>query len=234
MRFASFGALLAVCFLLGSGCSKGVSRTTAATVFFVNGNVVFGSAERHQFQPVTSSSTIPNGDTIRTAQDATINLALVPGVFVRLSGNSEIKIDQLRLVKDGNETAGGMLERRSRVQLKRGKMSVLFSRPDRSASYFTVTTNQSTITPDSDSLFTIWTDGSTTRVTCGRGEVIASGNGQSELKIAAGYFHQWPMASNEPVAATADAGAQMDTRTSFEAEKELLDQAAGRQDRRPF
>jgi hypothetical protein len=234
MRIASFGAVLTVCFLLGSGCYKGVSRATAATVFFVNGDVVFGSAERNQFQPVTSRSQIQDGDTVRTSSGAAINLALIPGAFVRLSGNSEIKIEQLRLAKDGNETAGGMLERRSRVRLNRGEMSILFSRPDRSASYFTITTNQSTITPESDCLFTIWTDGTTTRVTCGRGEVIASGDGQSELKIAAGYFHQWPTALKEPIAAAADASAQMDIRTSFEAEKELIDQAAGRQNHRIF
>jgi hypothetical protein len=64
--------------------------------------------------------------------------------------------------------------------------------------------------------------------------VTASDNGRSTVKIAAGYFHQWPTASKEPIAATADAGAQTDIRMSFEAEKELLDQAAGWQDRRIF
>jgi hypothetical protein len=234
MRFARFGSVLAFCLFFGSGCSKGLTRATAVTVLFVSGDVVFGSAERNQFQPVTPKSKIQDGDTVRTSRGAAINLALVPGAFVRLSGNSEMKIEELRLTKDGNETAGGMLDRRARIRLDRGNMSILFSRPDRSASYFTVTTKQSTIMPDSDCLFSVWTDGTATRLTCGRGEVIASGIGQQTVKIAAGYFQQWPTASNEPIAATADAGAQMDIRTSFEAEKELLDQAAGWQNRRIF
>ena len=234
MRFASF-SLLALCFcLLGSGCSRGVTRATMAMLFFVNGKVVFGNADRNQFQSVTPRSKIQTGDTVRTSDGAAINLALVPGAFVQLSGNSEMKIEELRLAKDGNETAGGMVDRRARVRLNRGKMSILFSRPDRSASYLAVTTNQSTITPDSDCLFSVWTDGTITRVTCGRGEVVASGNGQSTGKIAAGYFHKWPTASKEPIAATADATAQLDIRTSLEAEKELLDQAAGWQNRRIF
>ena len=235
MRFASFSSVLALCLcFLGAGCSKGVTRAIAATLFFVNGEVVFGNAERNQFQRVTPTSRIQDGDTVRTSQGAAINLSLVPGAFVQLSGNSEITIEELRLTKDGNETAGGMLNRHARIRLNRGRVSILFSRPERSTSYLAVTTNQSTTKPDSDCLFSVWTDGRTTRVTCGRGEVIASGNGQSTVKIAAGYFHQWPTASKEPIAATADAAAQMDIRTSFEAEKELLDQAAGWQNRRAF
>jgi hypothetical protein len=54
------------------------------------------------------------------------------------------------------------------------------------------------------------------------------------VKIAAGYFHHWPTASKEPIAAAGDAAAQMDIKTSFDAEKELLDQAAGWQNHRIF
>jgi len=159
---------------------------------------------------------------------------LVPGAFVQLSGNSEIKIEELRLTKDGNETAAGMLDRSARIQLNRGKVSILFSRSDRSASHLAVATSQATLTPNSDCVFSVWTDATTTRATCGRGELSASADAQSPVKIAAGYFHQWPTADSEPVAATADAGAQMDMRTSLEAEKELLDQAAGWRNRGVF
>ena len=235
MRFASFGSVVAVCFcLLENGCSKGITRATAATVFFVRGNVVFGSAERNDFQPVTPKSKIHGGDTVRTSEGASINLALIPGAFVQLSENSEIKIEELRLTKDGNETAGGMLDRRARIQLNRGTIVTLFSQSDRSASHFDLTTTQVTLRPDSDCLFSVWTDETTTRATCGRGEVSASVGAQPPVKIAAGYFRQWPMPSKEPAAATTDAGAQMDIKTALDAESELLDQAAGWQNRRVF
>jgi len=234
MRFASFGSVLALCFLFENGCSKGVTRTTAATVFFMGGNVVFGNAERNDFQPVTSKSKIHAADTVRTAEGASINLALIPGAFVQLSGNSEIKIEDLRLTKDGNETAGGMLDRRARIRLNRGRIVSLFSQSDKSASHFDVTTSQVTFAPDSDCLFSVWTDGTTTRATCGRGEVGASADAQPPVKIAAGYFSQWPTASKEPIAATADARAQMDIKTALDVEPELLDQAAGWQNRRGF
>jgi hypothetical protein len=235
MRFASFSSVLALCVcLLGNGCSKGITRATAATVFFVRGNVVFGNAKRNDFQPVTSKSKIHAGDTVRTSDGTSINLGLIPGAFVQLSGNSEIKIEDLRLTKDGNETAGGMLDRRAWIRLNRGRIVSLFSQSDKNASEFAVTTGQVTLRPDSDCLFSVWTDGTTTRATCGRGEVGASAGAQPSVKIAAGYFSQWPTASKEPIAAIADASAQMDIKTALDVEPELLDQAAGWRNRHVF
>jgi FecR protein len=235
MRFASFSSVLALCVcLLGNGCSKGITRATAATVFFVRGNVVFGNAKRNDFQPVTSKSKIHAGDTVRTSDGTSINLGLIPGAFVQLSGNSEIKIEDLRLTKDGNETAGGMLDRRAWIRLNRGRIVSLFSQSDKNVSEFAVTTGQVTLRPDSDCLFSVWTDGTTTRATCGRGEVSASADAQPSVKIAAGYFSQWPTASKEPIAAIADASAQMDIKTALDVEPELLDQAAGWRNRHVF
>src|SRR4029434_3433408 len=211
MRFVSVSSVLALCFcLLGNGCSKGITRATAAAVFFVRGNVVFGNAERNDFRPVTSKSKIHAGDTVRTSDGASVNLALMPGAFVQLSGNSEIKIEDLRLTKDGNETAGGVLDRRASIRLNRGRIVSLFSYSSTSASEFNVTTGQVTLRPDSDCLFSVWTDGTTSKVACGRGEVRASADMQPSVEIAAGYFFQWPTASNEPIAASAHHSAQIE------------------------
>ena len=110
----------------------------------------------------------------------------------------------------------------------------LYSHSDTSGSEFSVTTGQVTLSPDSDCLFSIWTDGTRSRVTCGRGEVSTLAGGQPELKIAAGFFSQWPTASKQPGAATADASAQMDLKAVLDVEPELLGQAAGWQNRRMF
>jgi hypothetical protein len=64
--------------------------------------------------------------------------------------------------------------------------------------------------------------------------VTASADVQPPLKIAAGYFSQWPTASKQPITAIADAAAQMDIKTALDVEPELLDQAAGWQNRRVF
>jgi hypothetical protein len=64
--------------------------------------------------------------------------------------------------------------------------------------------------------------------------VSTSVDAQSPVKIAAGYFSQWPTASKAPIAAITDAGAQTDIKTALDVELELLDQAAGWQNRRVF
>jgi hypothetical protein len=235
MRLASFSSVLALCVcLLGNGCSKGITRSTLATVLFVRGDVVSGDAERNALEPITLKSRIRVGDTVRTAEGASINLALIPGVFVQLSGNSEITIEDLRLTKDGNETTERLLGRRAWIRLNRGKIVSLFSQSDKTASEFGVTTGQITLRPDYDCLFSVWTDGTTSRATCGRGELSASADAQPPFKITAGYFSQWPDTSKEPIAASADANAQMDIKTVLDVEPQLLDQAATWRNRRVF
>jgi hypothetical protein len=228
MRLASFSGMLAlsVC-LWGNGCSKAITRSTVAVVFSVSGNVVFGNADRNDFQPVTPKSKIHGGDIVRTSEGASINLAFIPGAFVHLAGNSEIKIEDLRLTKDGNDTTERMLDRRAWIRLNRGRIVCSFSQSNKTASDFRITTSQITLSPASDCLFSVWTDGTTSRTTCGRGEVSASADAHPALKIAAGYFSQSPPASKEPIAASADARAQLDVTTALNVEPELLDQAAG-------
>jgi hypothetical protein len=86
MGFVSFGNVLGLCFcLLGNGCYKGVSRATAATVFFVKGDIVVGNAKRNQFPSVRPKSKICGGDTMQTSDGASINLALLPGAFAESS-----------------------------------------------------------------------------------------------------------------------------------------------------
>jgi len=228
MRFVSFSSVLVLCVcLLGNGCSKEITRSTVPVVFFVKGNVVFGNAERNDFQPVTPKSKIHAADVVRTSGGASINLGLIPGAFIQLSENSEIKIEDLTLTKDGNDTAERMLDRRAWIRLNRGRIVGLFKQSDRTASDFGVATSQITLRPESDSLFSVWTDGTMSRATCVRGEVSASADTQPPLKIAAGYFAQWPPASKEPIAASADPRAQIDIKMALDVEPELLDQAAG-------
>jgi hypothetical protein len=57
--------------------------------------------------------------------------------------------------------------------------------------------------------------------------VSLSANAETRLKITAGYFFQSSTASKEPMAASADANAQMDIKMAIDVEPELMDQAAG-------
>jgi hypothetical protein len=234
MRFPALAILLALCCGLATGCSKGISRATAATVLSVKGTVVFGSAEQNNFQPVTLKSRIHDGNIVRTRDGASIDLALIPGAFAQVSGNSEIKIEQLRIVKDGNQTDGGMRDRSARIRLSEGKITVLFSRSDKSASQFSISSRQVTISGDSDCLFRVQTDDTTTRITCVRGKIYAYTGAQSPMAIGAGYFQQWPSTRPEPVAATDDETAQIDIMDSLEIGNRWRELRADWQNRRPF
>lgn len=234
MRLPLLVVSIALCLLLASSCSKGISRATAAAVFSVKGKVVFGNAERNDFQPVTLKSRIYSGDTVRSSHGASIDLALIAAALAQFAGDSEIKIDELRIAKDGNQTADGMLNRTARIRLSRGKVIILFIPTDRSASQFAVTAGQLTIKPDSDCLFSVWTDGSTTRATCAKGNVNVSVDAQSPVTITAGYFQQWPTTRNARVPATENASAQSDITESLEAEQRLQNEASAWQKRGPF
>ena len=234
MRLPLLVLSLTLCSLLANGCSEGISRATAAAVFSVKGRIVFGNAERNDFQPVTLKSRINSGDTVRSSDGASIDLALIPAALAQLPGDSEIKIDELSITKDGNQTAGSVRGRTARIRLSRGKVIVLFTPTDRSASQFAITTGQLTIKPDSDCLFCVWTDGKTTRLTCAKGKITASADAQAPVTIAAGYFQEWPTTRKAPVPATEDAAAQIDITESLEAEQRLQNEASAWQNRRPF
>src|SRR4030095_15573398 len=190
MRFPALIFLLALCCGLASGCSEGVTRPTAATVLSVKGTVVFGMAEQNNFQPVTRESRIHDGDIVRTSDDALLSLGLIPAALAQMSSNSEIKIEELRISKDGNQTEGGMRSRSARIRLNRGKITALFTRRDRIGSLFTLRTPSVTITADSDCLFCVQSDGTTTRLTCVGGTVYASYTAHPLAAIAAGYSQQ--------------------------------------------
>jgi hypothetical protein len=234
MRFPAPAILLALCCGFATGCSKGISRGTAATVLSVKGTVVFGSAEQNNFQPVTLKSRIHDGNIVRTRDGASIDLALIPAALAQMSGNSEIKIEELRIVKDGNQTDDGMRDRSARIRLSRGKITVLFSRNDKRASQFSISSRQVTISGDSDCLFRVQTDDTTTRITCVRGKIYAYTGAQPPVTIGAGYFRQWPSARPEPVAAAADETAQIDIMDSLEIGNRWRELRAGWQNRRLF
>jgi FecR-like protein len=234
MRLSLLVLSFALCLLLSSSCSKAVSRATAVMIFSFKGRVVFGNGERNELEPVTLKSRIQSGDIVRSSDGTSIDLALIPAALAQLIGGSEIKIDELSIAKDGNQTAGGVRDRTARIRLNRGKVIVLFNPGDQSTSQFAVTTGQLTIKPDSDCLFCVWTDGKTTRVTCAKGNVNTPSDAQAPVTMAAGYFQEWPTTRKTPVPATEDASAQIDITESLEAEQRLQDGASVWQNRRPF
>jgi hypothetical protein len=171
---------------------------------------------------------------VRTSGGGLLDLGLIAGALAQLSSNSEIKIEELKISKDGNQTRDGMRSRSARIQLSRGKITVLFVGSDKSASQFAISTPTVTVTPDSDCLFRVERNETTIRVTCVKGKVHAATGAQPAMAIGAGYFQQWPSNHPQPVAASGDAAAQIDITDSLEIENQLLELGAGWQNRGPF
>jgi FecR protein len=205
-----------------------------ARVLSIHGPVTFAIDEQADFRPIALESRLPVGSSVRAFDGSWLDLALLPGVLLRLSSNSEIKIEELKVSKDGNQTRGGILSRSARIRLSRGKITVLFRGRDKSTPQFTVSTPTVTITPDSDCLFRVRDDEAATRLTCVQGKVHAAYGSQPAVAIGAGYFQQWPSTRPEPVAATGDAAAQIDITDSLEIENQLLELGAAWQNRGPF
>ncbi len=116
----------------------------------------------------------------------------------------------------------------------RGKIIVLFIPSDGLASQFVITASELTIKPDSACLFCVRSDGTTTRVTCAKGNINVSAEAQPPVTIAAGYFQEWPNKGAKAVAAADDATAQIDTAESLESGERLQDEASRLPNRRPF
>ena len=234
MRFPALISFFLLCCGLASGCWEDVTTQVAATVLSVKGTVVFGMAEQNNFQPVTRESRIHDGDMVRTSDGALLSLGLIPAALAQMSSNSEIKIEELRISKDGNQTDDGMRSRSARIRLSRGKITVLFNRQNKSRSLFAISAPSVTITADSDCLFCVQSDGKTTRLTCVRGDVHASRSAQPPVAVGAGYFQQWPSGRLEPIAAADDAAAQIDIMDSLEIGNQLRELQSGWQNQRPL
>jgi hypothetical protein len=217
-----------------SACNESVTRRTVATELSIKGTVVFGTAEQNNFHPITLQSRIHDGNVVRTSYGALLNFALIPPALGQMSSNSEIKIEKLTISKDGNQTKGGMLDRIARMRLNRGKITVLFRRHNKSGSQLTISAPSAAITVDSDCLFRVQRNGTTTRLTCVRGKLYASPNAQSPVAIDSGYFQEWPSVHPTPIAADDDPAAQIDIVDSLAIADQLRQLQASWQKRRPF
>src|SRR6266853_1815987 len=187
MSCARIGLATILAFVL-SGCWEGMSRQVVATILSLRGQIVYSSKEGGSFEPVSSETKLGAGSTLRTPTDGAINLALIPGALTQISGDSELKIDELKLTKDGNETGDSIRERIARIELRRGGMVVLFE----GFAQFIIETREATIRVLPSCLLRLDVDEHGTRVTCVRGKSYATPKNGQIVAVDSGYFREWP------------------------------------------
>ena len=229
---AAFLSCLVFTTTLMTGCWEGVSRQVLATVLSAQGKIFYQTDEGGDLRPLTLQTNPGAGSTLRTGADGRANLALVAGVLVQISADSELKIEALRLRKDGNETDDGMRDRTARARLNRGSMSVVFQRQDASDLRFTIGTPNVAISADEDCVCRVSVQDGNSRVTVVRGKAYAwAGNPEPSI-VKAGYFQDWPSGSMAIIAD--DPRGQSDVIDALEAERELLQLQAQQLNRLPF
>jgi FecR protein len=215
--------------LAQAGCWEGTTRSISATVLSTRGEVVCLSKESTNFRPVTPEVKLSADSILKTSSGARANLVLIPGALAQVSGDSELKINELKLRKDGNETGDAIRERIARIELHRGGIVVLFEGFAR----VTIETPQATISVLPSCLLRLDVDERGTRATCVRGKFYATPKNGPVVAVDAGYFHEWPSERNA-VSAVEDRRSQMDTTATLEAARELQELAAAQRDRLPF
>ena len=211
------------------GCWEGISREVVANVLSLHGEVAYLSKGSTEFHPLSAPAKLAAGAILKTATGARANLVLIPGALAQISGDSELKIEELRLRKDGNETGDAMRERVARVELRRGGLVVRFEGVAR----FTIVTREATLSVLPSCLLRLDVDEKGIRATCFRGKFYATPANGQVVAVDSGYFREWPSHAGA-VATAEDERGQRDATATLETARELQELAAAQRDRLPF
>jgi hypothetical protein len=95
--------------------------TVSATAFSVSGTVEFAAPQSSSFSPLKVGQILPVGSTVRTGADGKTVLQATPGSAVELGNDSILRINALAFAKQD----GAVTERKARLQLTSGVVSVL-------------------------------------------------------------------------------------------------------------
>ena len=224
-----FFALALIPALALSGCWEGISREVLATVLSTRGEIVSSSSKSVEFRPVDRETKLGAGSILRTSSEGQVDLMLIPGALARVSGSSELKIEELSLTKDGNETGDAIRQRMARMELRRGTMVVLFE----GFAHFTIETREATIRVLPSCLLRVDVDEKEVRATCVRGKAYATPKSGQVVTVDAGHFREWP-SERGAVSATEDPRGQKNTLAALEVARSLQELADAQRDRLPF
>ena len=212
------------CSIFLEGCGRTVTRETMATVFQTEGEISIAADRRSSvFTQSQRDSCLHVGDRLKTSAAASIDFASVPGVLVRLSGNSELLIENLSVTKDGNLMVDAMKSRDVRIRLIRGVLSIVVGEAGRESQAM-IATPTGVLLARPRSTYRLEVAEGKTRAICVRGrvELQTEESGQRVL-IEAGYFQEWPATTSVPrLAAESDAQTQTEVATLLEVERNLL------------
>ena len=225
MNFATktcLGGLIAGSIAI-SACNKGVTRETQAIVLSVDGTASVTHARDGQNEPVRVNARLAKDDLIRTSRDGQVSLQILPGILTRLMADSELKIETLRIAKDGNAMVNAMLVRDARLQLNRGMMDGVVEKKDAGGATLIIATAVSQIEAPGECVFRITVSDQKARVICLRGTMHVQATEGSDNSIEAGYYRDLPGNADPPKRADENGEVQNDVVAALESMQALLD-----------
>jgi hypothetical protein len=203
------------------GCWKGISREVLATALSVRGPVTYASKGARALHILEPGVRLGAGCSVQVGDNAEVDLMLLPGILVRASRNSDMAIVESKLIKDGDETGGGVRGRAALIRLKQGKATLSYEQPEGTSGSLAVVAGRVTIKAKQDSLFSIETDTSHTRVICVRGQIDASDAAGKSSLIRAGWLQNWGANYPESNLVRADSPAQPEIENALKVGQQL-------------
>jgi hypothetical protein len=205
---------LAATFFTAAGfaaCSEGVSQNTSATILSIDGTCSVRFASTRSAVSLSRDLHPARGDSIETSSGGRVAAALLPNLLIDLAPATTLRIVDLSLTKDGNETGDAMRRRVGRANLIRGRIFVSQERRDVAAEpQLTITTTHGQATSNFDCVFALETSEQRTRMTCSSGWCyFAPARGGESVRVEPGYVIDCGEgASPKTFAAETDAEAQ--------------------------
>ena len=213
--------VLGIAILTAVACTGKITREASATVLTLEGSARIegpGTAPRI----VEQRSALRKGETLRTNDNGTAALMLLPGALVQLGPASALTLEELTITKDGNATDEAM----SRVILLRlveGTVDLVVQFESELGKWSVESPNGllSTTTPGTCRLEV---DGDRTRVTCLRGLFSFASTGDlAAVGIERGCFQEWPSNELGAITVETDARAQDEVNELLDVERKLLE-----------
>src|SRR6266516_2634013 len=162
-----------------------------ATILNADGKTTFGNRNEIDQNPrqLSAASHLAVGNEVKTAPHGKVSLCLIPGIFVEVAEQTDLRIDELRFAKRGNAMVHAMRSRLAVLHLNKGIVRASLSNSGSGQYDLKIKTEVGMVTAGRASLFTLQMDGVTARITCVQGEVSwKSAHHNSAELIPAGYF----------------------------------------------
>jgi len=217
-----------------SGCDEISTTRVLAQVMESKGDVYL--CEGPSRIPLATNSALSAGKEVETGPDATALIALLPGMVVQMDGNTLIKIDKLRFVKNGNATAFSMRLRQARIELKRGSvqavMPVTFVRGE-----MEIVTPAGVLTAPETSISYVSCREDAVRAVATRGGINFRSTAGATMTLPPGNYIEWPIqpgkSALEPARLEDDPGASEQAKEGLEAERHVVELMPERWQMRP-